>query len=48
MKSLANESVEWVQDVNEQVWTQMKGAFESCTRDVCGCAKLGGKNVSGR
>ena len=46
VRTLVNKSVECEQDGTEQIWSQMKDALVSSEKEVCGCAKVGSKNVN--
>ena len=43
---LTSKSVECEQVETEQIWEQMKEAVVSSAKEVCGCAKVGSKNVN--
>src|SRR5678815_1668645 len=45
LRALASKSVECEQVETEQIWEQMKEVIVSSAKEVCGCAKVGSKNV---
>src|SRR5678816_3166872 len=46
VRALASKSVECERVDTEQIWGQMKEAIVSSAKEVCGCAKVGSKNVN--
>src|SRR5678815_3200129 len=46
VRALASKSVDCEQVETEQIWDQMKKAIFSSAKEVCGCAKVGNKNVN--
>src|SRR5678815_5157894 len=46
VRALASKSVECEQVETEQILEQMKEAIVSSAKEVCGCAKVGSKNVN--
>src|SRR5678815_3507979 len=46
LRALSSKSVECEQVETEQIWEQMKEAVGSSAKEVCGCAKVGIKNVN--
>src|SRR5678816_2194491 len=46
LRTLASKTVECEQVETEQIWEQMKEAVVSSAKEVCGCAKVGNKNVN--
>src|SRR5678815_1875678 len=46
LRAFANKSVECEQVETEQIWKQIKKAVVSSAKEVCGCAKVGSKNVN--
>ena len=45
-RALSSKSVECEQNETEQIWLQVREALVNSAKEVCGCAKVGGRNVN--
>src|SRR5678815_1676101 len=46
LRAITSKSVECEQVETEQIWEQIKEAVVSSAKEVCGCVKVGSKNIN--